>query len=208
MLIAFVAVVACILGVMSYFRSVAPTVVALAQAKVRSLVTSSINNAVFCVMENGISYDELIVVSKADDGTISFISANSLLINKLANETAKTSELYISAIGEQNITIPLGTLTGTPLFAGLGPRIRIRVEPVGSVICNFISEFEQAGINQTRHKIYLDIVTNVDIIIPTTDTTISTTTQVLITECVLIGKVPETYLNADSNPIDLMDLIP
>lgn len=189
-------------------RSVAPTIVAFAEARIRSLVTAAVNDAIFNVMSDGVSYGELITIEKGLDGDAVLLSANSVMINKLANDTAKMSEQFISSIGEQGIDIPLGTLTGTPLFSGKGPKVKILVEPVGSVICRFVSEFEQAGINQTRHKIYLDVMIEVDIIIPTAESTVNTITQVLVAESILIGNVPDTYLFFGTGNGNLLDLIP
>ena len=97
-------------------RSVAPTIVAFAEARIRSLVTAAVNDAIFNVMSDGVSYGELITIEKGLDGDAVLLSANSVMINKLANDTAKMSEQFISSIGEQGIDIPLGTLTGAPLF--------------------------------------------------------------------------------------------
>ncbi|MEG1710659.1 MAG: sporulation protein YunB [Clostridia bacterium] len=188
--------------------SVAPVIVSFAEARVRSLVTAAVNNAIFTVMADGVAYNELIKIEKGNDGVAAILIADSIKINKLANDTAKMSEKLISAIGLQGIGIPVGTLTGTPLFSGRGPDIHIVVEPVGSVVCNFVSEFEQAGINQTRHKIYLDILTTVEIIIPTAKSLINTTTQVLVAESILIGDVPETYLFFGEKPSKSLDFIP
>lgn len=189
-------------------RSVSPTIVAFAEARISSLVTAAVNDAIFNVMSDGMAYGDLVTIEKGAEGSAVILTANSIKINKLANDTAKMSEQFISAIGEQGIEIPLGTLTGTPLFSGKGPKVMISVEPVGSVICRFVSEFEQAGINQTRHKIYLDVMTEVDIIIPTAECTVNTVTQVLVAESILIGNVPDTYLFFGGSGGNLLDLIP
>ena len=207
-LITFIILLTLFILVWIIMRSVAPTIVAFAEARIRSLVTAAVNDAIFNVMSDGVSYGELITIEKGLDGDAVLLSANSVMINKLANDTAKMSEQFISSIGEQGIDIPLGTLTGTPLFSGKGPKVKILVEPVGSVICRFVSEFEQAGINQTRHKIYLDVMTEVDIIIPTAESTVNTITQVLVAESILIGNVPDTYLFFGTGNGNLLDLIP
>lgn len=207
-LITFIILLTLFILVWIIMRSVAPTIVAFAEARIRSLVTAAVNDAIFNVMSDGVAYGELITIEKGLDGDAVLLSANSVMINKLANDTAKMSEQFISSIGEQGIDIPLGTLTGTPLFSGKGPKVKILVEPVGSVICRFVSEFEQAGINQTRHKIYLDVMTEVDIIIPTAESTVNTITQVLVAESILIGNVPDTYLFFGTGNGNLLDLIP
>lgn len=101
-------------------------------------------------------------------------------------------------MGEQDVKIPIGTLSGSPLLAGKGFKVTIRVLPLGSVKCQFVSEFETAGINQTRHKIYLDVVATISIVLPTSQSIVKTNTPVLVSESIIVGKVPDTYLSAGS----------
>jgi Sporulation protein YunB (Spo_YunB). len=84
----------------------------------------------------------------------------------------------------------------------------VNIYPYTSVICRFISEFNEAGINQVRHKIYLDVVTHVDLVMPTAKSNFNVHIQVLIAENILTGDVPYTYLFVDSNGSNLLDLIP
>ena len=111
---------------------------------------------------------------------------------------AHSTETYIEKMGEQDVKIPIGTLSGSPLLAGKGFKVTIRVLPLGSVKCQFVSEFETAGINQTRHKIYLDVVATISIVLPTSQSIVKTNTPVLVSESIIVGKVPDTYLTAGS----------
>jgi len=145
---------------------------------------------------------------KNDAGDITLIEANSIVINKLARDMAQSTETYIEKMGEQDVEIPIGTLSGSPLLAGKGFNITIKILPLGSVKCQFISEFESAGINQTRHKIYLDVIASISIVLPTSESTVKINTPVLVSESILIGKVPDTYLTAGSIWGEEYDLTP
>ena len=92
-------------------------------------------------------------------------------------------------------------------FAGKGPDINIGVVPVGSVLPELKAEFISVGINQTYHRIYLNLNTNVNIVIPSAHNSIGTVTEVSICENIIVGKIPETYLNSNSMQ-DMMDLNP
>ena len=83
----------------------------------------------------------------------------------------------------------------------------MRVVPVGSVTAKLCSEFKEAGINQTNHRIYLRIGAKISAILPGANNVINTETDVVILESVIIGKIPDTYLNSTSTE-DMMDLIP
>ena len=179
-------------------NSVSPTIVAFSEAKIKSLTTAAVNSAIFEVMLEPISYGDLVSIEKNADGEITLIAANSMIINKLARDMAQSTETYIEKMGEQDVKIPIGTLSGSPLLAGKGFKVTIRVLPLGSVKCKFVSEFETAGINQTRHKIYLDVVATISIVLPTSQSIVKTNTPVLVSESIIVGKVPDTYLSAGS----------
>lgn len=189
-------------------NSVSPTIVAFSEAKIKSLTTSAVNSAIFDVMLEPLSYGDLITIIKNDQGDITLIQANSIVINKLARDMAQSTETYIEKMGEQDIKIPIGTLSGSPLLAGKGFKVTIKVLPLGSVKCQFVSEFESAGINQTRHKIYLDVVASISIVLPTSQSIVKISTPVLVSESILIGKVPDTYLAAGSIFGEEYDLTP
>ena len=179
-------------------NSVSPTIVAFSEAKIKSLTTAAVNSAIFEVMLEPISYSDLVSIEKNADGEITLIAANSMIINKLARDMAQSTETYIEKMGEQDVKITIGTLSGSPLLAGKGFKVTIRVLPLGSVKCQFVSEFETAGINQTRHKIYLDVVATISIVLPTSQSIVKTNTPVLVSESIIVGKVPDTYLSAGS----------
>jgi sporulation protein YunB len=110
-------------------------------------------------------------------------------------------------MGQKGVNIPLGTFTGLPILVGLGPPINIKLIPIGAINCNFTSQFVSAGINQTNHRIYLQVSSKINVILPTETRTLSNTTQMLISENIIIGKVPETYLFSDEIG-DLLNLVP
>lgn len=90
-----------------------------------------------------------------------------------------------------------GSFTGIKLLAGRGPGIKIRISTVGNVETDLRSEFEAQGINQTLHRIYLQVKCEVSILTPFKDITKDIKNQVLIMENVIIGTVPNTYYNIE-----------
>lgn len=175
----------------------APVVQKASEAKTRALITSAINSAIFIVMVNGVKYSDLIEITKNIESEIIQITANTILVNKIANDTARASEQIIGGYGKQKIDIPLGTLTKIPLLTGYGPDVSIYIEPICSVKCVFNSEFQGTGINQTHHKIYLEVNTEVTIITTSKTTDLTTSTQILIAESLIVGKIPEVFLSSN-----------
>ncbi|MBR2333972.1 MAG: sporulation protein YunB [Clostridia bacterium] len=79
--------------------------------------------------------------------------------------------------------------------------------PIGTANCDFVSSFVSAGINQTVHRIYIDVYADINVITPIADPTISVKAEVLVCENLIVGKIPDTYLTM-GNAIDIFDLSP
>lgn len=187
---------ALILSVFLYFRrNVTPVIIEVSEATVKSITTLAVNDAVYCTLSDALKYEDLVSVSRNEDGDIVYMQANSLKINAIARDVASLSQKNLDEMGSRAMKVPLGAFSGTAVFAGMGPEIDLKIIPIGSVYCEFSSVFEAVGINQTRHKIYLDVVADVELIIPAASATVSSKTQVLICESVIVGKVPSTFLN-------------
>ena len=188
-------------------RVVNPVIIESSSAKTRSLSQKAVEQAIYDTINGNAIYDSLVMISRDEAGNVAYITTNALQINILARELARSAQEKLEDLGEEGIDIPLGTFTGMPIFVGRGPNINIKLLPIGSISCKFSSEFNDAGINQTNHKIYLTVTTNVSVILPTANQTVQTSTQVLIAESIIIGEIPDTYLNSASID-DMLNLIP
>ena len=175
-----------------------PVIMDTVELKSKSLATRAMNSSIADVVMSSIIYDDLVSIVSDEFGNISMIQANSLEINNLSKDLAQTCEARIEEYGERGVSIPLGTFTGIPLLVGIGPRIKVKMTPIGSVVCRFLSNFETAGINQTVHKIYVNIKADVGVVMPLSSRTFTAEQQVLISESVIVGQVPEVYLYSDS----------
>ena len=182
-----------IAGYVALDRNTAPALIAMAEARVRSLAVQAMNNAVRSVMSNPLKYTDLIKVTQDANGRVMMIQADTVELNDIATNTAITTQQNISTIGEQGVGIPLGSVLGGQLLSGRGPNIYARIVPVGAVTTDYESEFQNQGINQTRHKIYLNVHTVVRIVIPTHSTQVNVDTKVLVTESIIVGEVPKSY---------------
>ena len=181
-----------------YFqRNVTKVLVAVSEATMRASTTLAVNDAVYYTLRDGVRYEDLVEVERNNIGDITSVSANALKINRIARDTASISQSNLKNLSLNGIPIPLGALTGIEALAGVGPSIRFRIIPVSSVACTFTSGFQSVGINQTRHSIYLNVVTDISIVMPSKTENFAVITEILIAECVLVGKIPDTYLQGD-----------
>lgn len=192
-----------------YFRSnIVPTVMGSAVAEVRAMCTETINSAVTAVVGGGVEYDDLFSVVRDDAGNIEMVQANSPEINMVAREIAGLAQANLDALDLKEISIPIGTFTGLALLTGLGPDVTISVMPIGSALCDFVSYFIAAGINQTLHKIYIDVHAEISIITPLDEPTIIVKAEVLVAENLIVGEVPEFYFGGSMLNGGYLDLTP
>ena len=96
---------------------------------------------------------------------------------------------------------------GISLISGYGPPIKIEIFPYGEVGCKFLSQFISAGINQTQHKIYVQVDTFVNVVLPFKTLSVRMKNEVLVCESVIIGEIPETYLKSNSLT-EMLELVP
>jgi sporulation protein YunB len=179
----------------------------MSQAKVKSLATKAVGSAIYDIVSQGDVYNDLIHITRDDDGNVLMIQANSIAINLLTRSLTRLAHQNLEEIGEQGIGIPIGSFSGLPILVGRGPSVNIKLIPIGAISSAFTSEFTSAGINQTNHRIYVTISSNISIVLPTANQTVTTSTQVLLCENIIIGKIPSTYLNSYSLD-EMMNLIP
>lgn len=179
------------------YSSVTSVMLAVTEETMRARTATAVNEAVSETLSGDVRYDELITVERNGEGDIRAISANSYEINRIARDTAYLSQKKLQAMAEDGIEIPLGAFTGIEAVAGFGPAVRIQLIPVAVVTCHFTSDFTSAGINQTRHAVYLEVTAEISVVLPGRKTNFSTSSEVLIAESILVGDVPQIYLQGD-----------
>lgn len=173
-----------------------PSIMALCQIRATSIGVSISSTAVKEVM-NEIDYTDLVTLERDNNGKIIALQAKVIEMNQLSSQiAAKMQELY-SQINDAYVKIPIGNFTGNTLLAGRGPNIIVRIIPAGTVSTDFKTEFISTGINQTRHRIYLEIVSKVRVVAPLTTKTIEVVNNVNVAETVLVGDVPNSFYNLE-----------
>lgn len=192
-----------LIGCVLYFNAqLRPMLASLATTRVSNAVNRIVSEAVNEAVENGsIQYEQLISYEKDNEGRITALHSNMAAFNRLQSEILDIVLARIDQVSARELSIPIGSLTGISLLAGRGPRISVRMESVGSSSARFQNEFTSAGINQTKHRIVLEIDVSVSILLPGFSTATQVSNAVTVAETVIVGSVPEsyTYFNA---PID------
>ena len=188
-------------------RNFRPLVFSLAEARSAAMATRALNGALTEALEDGVEYDDLMNVRMDDSGQVSLLSANTMRMNALADRAGDAALRKLETVSAQKVYVPLGAALGLTLFAGSGLRIPISIVPVGTVQTDFETEFEACGINQTRHKVYLQLSASIRIVIPTGAKTTNVSANMLVAESIIIGKVPESFVGYNLNP-DELNMVP
>lgn len=171
-----------------------PTLKSAVKNAVKNKLSITLSDAVGSAFkESGASYSELVCIERDAGGAVTSITSDSLKINMLKAEITKKVGELLAKSGKLVLKIPLGTLLGSELFNGRGADIKIEADIYGFAVTDFKSAFESAGINQTRHSIYISVKASAYAHAGTVRSTETVETDVLVAETVTVGYVPDTY---------------
>lgn len=169
----------------------------MALSDASDLITLTINDTVNRKMREGqYDYDYFVSLEKDNDGGITAITANMAQINTFSTEVLQDI-VNASDNGALNIEIPLGNLLGMNLTLGKGPMIPVEIIMLTSSHAEFKNELVSSGINQTKHQIILEIIVDIDILVPWEQMSTQVVSETLIAETVIVGKVPDTFVNVE-----------
>nr|WP_279286945.1 sporulation protein YunB [Heliobacterium chlorum] len=174
------------------------TIMAIAEAKSREMATQAINNAILNRVSNDANFRDLVYYKTDQEGRIVLLQPNTLRINQLTSETVLEVQQSLSNLDQLEIAVPLGQMLGSSLLANVGPKVRIHITPVGSVKAKPVESFEEAGINQTKYMVALDIESAIRIVVPLMSTEVPINTRVPISTSIISGSVPNVYLRGSS----------
>lgn len=189
-------------------NSINPIFEKLCEDKAKSIATIICNEESTKIISK-YKYEDLVTIYKDSNENITMIKSNITPINLIISDVAERIQKRLEEVREDEIGIRLGSFTGTKILSGRGPIIHIKLENIGNVQTDLRSEFKEAGINQTIHRIYLQVDCEVNILTPYNIISDKISNQVLIAENVIVGKIPESYynlkgLNAE-NAVDVIE---
>lgn len=140
--------------------------------------------------QQGLRYVDLVTVERNGAGSITAITTNMAGMNRLRGAVMERLLDAVDTIDESAIAIPIGSLIESELLWGRGPTIKVQSFAVGTVKAEFESEFASAGVNQTLHKIWLQVSVPATVLLPGTQMEVSVDTRICVAETVIVGQVP------------------
>lgn len=180
-------------------KNILPTVLSIGEEKLRREATSIINETALDIYSKDFDYKDMIITEKDNDGNITMLRADTVKLNYLSAKLVLASNNKIGELEEVGLKVPLGYMTKSLVFYNLGPKINVDMTQIGNITSSYESVFESAGINQTRHKIYLNVNMKMKLIVPLKSREVEIASQIPIAETIIVGKVPNTAIDLNKN---------
>lgn len=172
-----------------------PTLLELAEARARAVATTAVNTALSETGGIDIKYEDLMDWKTDGHGNIVAVQPNTGEINRIAAKTTTQVQEALREIEGVRISVPIGQVFGSALLAHMGPWLTVTVVPIGVVSTTVTDQFETAGINQLRHRVYLEIEAYVKILVPLVTSNVRVMTTMPIAESIILGEVPNVYVH-------------
>lgn len=167
----------------------------LAHTQVKNTTSDLTNDAIAKqIAEENIRYDRIVYFEKDLDGRITALKTNMSEVNRLKTDILNIINDEILALDTSDIGIPLGSLIFPEFLSGKGPAIPVHILSIRNSDANFVSHFSQAGINQTLHRLNMEVSVDVAVLVLGKTSSFTVTSEVVVAETVIVGDVPQTYL--------------
>lgn len=177
-------------------KAVTPVFSKLCIEKAKSIATIITNDETTNVIKD-YQYSDFVIIHKDDTGKILMLESNMKNINIAISDIAGRIQANINGTQEEKVNLNLGSFTGINLLSGSGIKIPIKVNTVGNVKTDVRSEFKSQGINQTLHRLYLQIETEISVLTPFNTINETISNQFILAENIIVGEIPETYYNLE-----------
>ncbi|NOW05941.1 sporulation protein YunB [Clostridium beijerinckii] len=185
--------------VVFFDQRVMPSVTEIATIMAKSQTLDIINKKSVDILSKDFKYDEMVKIEKDNQGNIILIQADTGKLNYIAAELSTECNKELSDMKNTAIKVPLGWMSDKSAFYNIGPKISVEIEPIGNISTSYESKFESAGINQTRHKIYLNVTAKIRLRLPLRNQDAEVSTQVPVSDTIIVGKIPNTTLGFPTN---------
>lgn len=169
----------------------------LAEVQIRNSTSDLTNDAIARQIANGnIAYDRIVYFEKDLDGRITALKTNIGEVNRLKTDILNIINDEILALDSSDLGIPLGSLFLPEFISGKGPEIPVHIIAIRNSDATFVSHFSEAGINQTLHQVTMVVSVDVAVLVLGKTDTFTMTSEVVVAETVIVGAVPDTFLQS------------
>lgn len=183
-------------------RALRPVLAAAARYQVRSQVTAAVEQwAARDLQERGVDYSDFVTITRNEAGEITALSADMARLNLLRAELS-AHLLERLEDSQLELTVPVGSLLPLEPTWARGPELHLRALALGTASAEFESEFTSAGLNQTRHRLWLELSVPVTVLLPGGGEELTVDSRLCVAETVIVGQVPQTWFQTGGLPAD------
>lgn len=176
-------------------KIIKPNVAAIAEVKVKAMITQIVNDAVREEFKTNSGISELLTIKTDQEGNITYVESNTIAMNNLASKLTQTVQNQYKWKDAVSLNVPAGSIVGSQILSQVGPDISLKVLPIGMSRVNFKTEFESMGINQTKYKVFLQMDSQARVLAPFSINNIEVQNTILVAEAIIVGEVPQSYVN-------------
>ncbi|QOX62468.1 sporulation protein YunB [Anoxybacterium hadale] len=176
-------------------KIIKPNLAAIAEVKVKAMMTRIVNEAVREQFVNDADVKGLLTIKTDQEGNITYVESNTTAMNALATNLTQAVQNQYKWEDASMMRVPVGSIVGSQILSQFGPYVTLKVLPIGTSKTNFKTEFESMGINQTKYKVYLEMDSQAKVLAPFSINNIDIQNTILIAEAIIVGEVPNSYIN-------------
>lgn len=181
-----------------FFSQLSPTFIELSKNKIYATVSKIVSETVLQEV-NEIDADSLVLYQYDNEGKITAVNANVVVMNILNSTISRLLTEKLNNIKDLYVKIPIGSIIVGNFFAGEGPLIPLKIHPINTVTTKYRTEFFSTGINQTIHKIFIQVNCSIDVLSWLSTQHEEISIEIPIAETIIIGNVPSTFLEMQTN---------
>ena len=152
-------------------------------------------------------YAGLVTFEHDADNAVTALRTDGILADRLKVQAARAVYEALDGLERTTVEVPAGTILWPDLFAGRGPTLRVGMAGLGCAQAEFLSAFTDAGINQTRHQVVLEVSGQVRILTALGARNAVASTRLVVSDTVIVGRVPESYTYIDDTEQSLLGKI-
>lgn len=172
-----------------------PVVAEIAVAQTQNTMTAVIETAVTSdLAARQVSYADFVTIQRGEGGVITALTTDMARMNLLRTELTTAILEALEGVDVSDIEVPLGSLFDLEPLWAKGPALTAKAMTVGTVRAEFDSQFTSAGVNQTLHRIWLEVDVPMTLLLPGGEVETALNTRLCVAETVIVGQVPDTYL--------------
>lgn len=193
----FIILIIILLIIIVILKAAYPVFISSCETSAASQAVNIVNSEVEKAIAS-YSYDDLVNIEKTEDGKVSYIEAKIVPINQLVSNITENIQQELDDLDMISVSLNFGSISGISCLSIVSPKFEVKLESAGKIEASIKSEFTSVGINQSLHRIYLNLKCRVAILTPFQTVSNTIENEVLLAETIIVGEIPETYYNFEN----------